>query len=160
METVKVAIMGFGTIGSGIAEVFEKQKSVITARTGRVFEVAKILDVRDFSLHPMKDCFVNSVEDIVNDVSISIVAEAIGGIKPAYDFVLKCIKAKKHVVTSNKELVAAMGTEIMKAAAENNVGFLFEASVGGTIPVISSIVGILQANSITAIDGILNGTTN
>lgn len=160
MEVVKIAIMGFGTIGSGIAEVLEKQKNLITARTGKVFEVAKILDVRDFSLHPMKSLFTKSIEDILNDSSISVVTETIGGIKPAFDFVMRCINAGKHVVTSNKELVATKGVEILKAATDNNVGFLFEASVAGTIPIISSMIGILSANQITRIDGILNGTTN
>ncbi|MCL1830906.1 MAG: homoserine dehydrogenase [Oscillospiraceae bacterium] len=160
METVKIAIMGFGTIGSGIAEVLEKQRNVIISRTGRVYEVTKILDIRDFSLHPMKDRFTKNIEDILNDDSISVVAESIGGTKPAFEFVMSCIKAGKHVVSSNKELVATKGVEILKAAQEAGVGFLFEASVGGTLPLISSITGILQANSISKIDGILNGTTN
>jgi len=160
MEIVKIAIMGFGTIGSGIAEVLEKQRNVITTRTGKVFEVAKILEPRDFSLHPMKDRFCDSIDEILKDDTISVVAEAIGGINPAFELVMKCINAKKHVVTSNKELVATKGVEILKAAYANDVGFLFEASVGGTIPVISSMIGILSANNITSIDAIVNGTTN
>ena len=160
METVKIAILGFGTIGSGIAEVLEKQKLLITARTGKVFEVTKILDVRDFSLHPMSDRFVKSIDDIINDNSIKIVAEAIGGTEPAFEYVMKCIKSEKHVVTSNKELVASKGIEILRAADDAGTGFLFEASVGGTMPIISAMAGVLSANTIEHIDGILNGTTN
>ena len=160
METVKIAVLGFGTIGSGIAEVLEKQKMLITSRTGKAFEISKILDVRDFSLHPLKDRFVKSIEEITSDASVSIVAEAIGGQAPAFDYVMKCIAAGKHVVTSNKELVAEKGVEILEAARRRGVGFLFEASVGGTLPVITSMMGVLSANSIERIDGILNGTTN
>lgn len=160
MKTVKIAILGFGTIGSGIAEVLEKQRLLLTARTGMVFEIAKILDVRDFSLHPLSDRFVKSIDEIISDDSIAVVAEAIGGTEPAFEYVIKCIKAKKHVVTSNKELVATRGAEILKAADDAGTGFLFEAAVGGTMPVISAIAGVLSANSIERIDGILNGTTN
>ena len=160
METVKVAIIGFGTIGSGIAEVLEKQKKLITSRTGKTFELSKILDIRDFSVHPLKDRFVRTIDEITIDDSISVVAEAIGGVMPAFEYVMKCIAAGKHVVTSNKELVATKGHEIFKAAQQHGVGFLFEAAVGGTMPIISSMTGVLSANSIERIDGILNGTTN
>ena len=160
METVKIAVIGFGTIGSGIAEVLQRQKMIITSRTGKVFEISKIFDIRDFSVHPLKDLFVKSIDEITEDDSISVVAEAVGGVSPAFDYVMKCIAAKKHVVTSNKELVATKGYEILSAAKRHGVGFLFEAAVGGTMPLISSMTGILSANSIERIDGILNGTTN
>lgn len=158
---MQIAIMGFGTVGSGVAELFLKNKKNIVQKSGQpTLELKRILDIRDFSSHNLANLFTKDFNDILNDPSIGIVVETMGGLNPAYEFVSKCIEAGKSVVTSNKELVAAKGCELLKLAEKNNVNFLFEASVGGGIPIIRPINQCLAANEIDEIAGILNGTTN
>lgn len=158
---MQIAIMGFGTVGSGVAELFLKNKKSIVQRSGQAsLELKKILDIRDFSEHTLAPLFTKDFNDILSDPSIRIVVETMGGLHPAFEFVSQCIKAGKDVVSSNKELVASKGCELLKLAEENNVNFLFEASVGGGIPIIRPISQCLAANEIDEIAGILNGTTN
>ena len=153
--------MGFGTVGSGVAELFLKNKKSIVAKSSQpALELKKILDIRDFSSHSLAPLFTKDFNEILNDPTIGIVVETMGGLNPAYEFVSKCLEAGKSVVTSNKELVAAKGCELLELAKENNVNFLFEASVGGGIPIIRPINQCLAANEIEEIGGILNGTTN
>ncbi len=158
---MKVAVMGYGTVGSGVVEVIETHKNIISKRTdGEVLEVAHILDLRDFPEDPHKDVFTKDFNDILNDPEVKVVAETMGGVNPAFDFTMKLLKAGKAVVTSNKELVAQKGLELLTAAKENNTNYLFEASVGGGIPIIRPMAQCLAANNIEGIAGILNGTTN
>lgn len=156
-----VAIMGYGVIGSGVASILKQNSDVICKRSGKdSIEVKYILDLRTFPGDPNEHLVINDFQKIVNDPEVKIVVETMGGLKPAYDFVLACLKAGKSVVTSNKELVAAKGCELLQAAKENNVNFMFEASVGGGIPIIRPLTRCLAANNIKEIAGILNGTTN
>lgn len=157
---MNVAIMGHGVVGSGVAEILINHKDRIDARVKDDIFVKYILDLREFNDLPYSDKFTRNFEDILNDESVRIVAEVMGGVNPAYDFVKKCLEAGKSVVTSNKELVAVKGAELIKIANKNNVNFLFEASVGGGIPVLRPIAQCLSANEITEFSGILNGTTN
>ncbi len=152
---IKVAVMGHGVVGSGVVEILNNYPQ----RGNEEFFVKRILDLRDFDVD-YKDRFTKDFNDILNDDEISVVAEVMGGISPAFDFVKSLLKAKKSVVTSNKELVAAKGAELLQIAKENNVNFFFEASVGGGIPVIRPMHHCLLANNITEVAGILNGTTN
>ncbi len=155
-----VAIMGHGVVGSGVAEILINSNDLIAKRIKSDISVKYILDLREFSGLSYSDKFTKDFNDILNDDSVKIVAEVMGGINPAYDFVKKCLLSGKSVVTSNKELVAAKGAELIKIAGENNVNFLFEASVGGGIPVLRPMAQCLSANEITEFSGILNGTTN
>lgn len=157
---IDVAIMGHGVVGSGVAEILINHKDRISNRVKEEVNVKYILDLRSFEDLAYSEKFVKDFEVILNDDSVKVVAEVMGGINPAYDFVKKCLTAGKSVVTSNKELVAAKGAELIKIASDNNVNFLFEASVGGGIPVLRPIVQCLSANQIDEIWGILNGTTN
>lgn len=158
---MQIAIMGFGTIGSGVAELLLKNQKSIVAKSGHnALDIKYILDIRDFSNHELGKHFTTDFNDILNDSSVGIVVECMGGTKPAYEYVSACLKAGKSVVSSNKELVAAKGYELLELAKENNVNFLFEASVGGGIPIIRPISQCLAANEIGEIAGILNGTTN
>ncbi len=156
-----IAIMGHGVVGSGVAEVISRNNSLIVKHNNLDFlEVKHILDLRDFPELSYKDKFTKNFDDILNDDDVKIVVETMGGLNPAYKFVKACLEAGKSVVTSNKELVAAHGWELLKIAEEKNINFLFEASVGGGIPVIRPISRCMAANEITRIAGILNGTTN
>ena len=157
---INVAIMGHGVVGSGTAEILINHPGRIEKATHTAVNVKYILDLREFPGLSYSDKFVKDFNIILNDESVRVVAEVMGGINPAYDFVKKCLEKGKSVVTSNKELVAAKGAELLKIAAENNANFLFEASVGGGIPVLRPIAQCLAANEITEIFGILNGTTN
>ncbi len=157
---INLAIMGHGVVGSGTAEILINHSDRMEARVKEPLNVKYILDLRDFDGLSYSDKFIKDFELIVNDPEIKIVAEVMGGVNPAYDFVKRCLEAGKSVVTSNKELVAAKGSELIKIAKEKNVNFLFEASVGGGIPVLRPMVQCLAANEITEIAGILNGTTN
>lgn len=157
---VKIAIMGHGTVGSGVVEVLTSHVESITKRAKEEIRIQYILDLRDFPDSPLADRFTKSFDTILQDPEILIVVEVMGGLHPAYDYVKSCLEAGKSVVTSNKELVAAKGYELLKMAEENNVNFLFEASVGGGIPIIRPITQCLAANEIDEIAGILNGTTN
>ncbi len=157
---INTAIMGHGVVGSGVAEIMINHADRTQKAAHTPLNVKYILDLRDFEGLPYSDKFIKDFGIILNDPEVKIVAEVMGGINPAYDFVKKCLEAGKSVVTSNKELVAAKGAELLKIAAENNVNFLFEASVGGGIPIIRPMSQCLAANEITEIRGILNGTTN
>ena len=157
---MNVAIMGHGVVGSGVAEILINSNALISERIKDDINVKYILDLRDFPHLPYCDKFTKNFQDILNDESVKIVAEVMGGLNPAFDFVKSCLEAGKSVVTSNKELVAAKGAELLKIANENNVNFMFEASVGGGIPILRPMAQCLAANEITEIKGILNGTTN
>ncbi len=156
-----VAIIGYGVVGSGVAELFTKNHdSIVKRSTQAQLELKYILDIRDFTGDPNEHLFVKNFETILNDPEVGIVVETIGGIHPAYDYTLASLKAGKSVVTSNKELVATKGYELLKMADSMNVNYLFEASVGGGIPIIRPITQCLAANEINEVAGILNGTTN
>ena len=157
---LNVAIMGHGVVGSGVAEILINHNDRISNRVKKEITVKYILDLRDFEGLSYSDKFTKDFEVIVNDPEVKVVAEVMGGVNPAYTFVKRCLEAGKSVVTSNKELVAAKGDELLKIANEKNASFLFEASVGGGIPVLRPIAQCLAANEISEISGILNGTTN
>jgi homoserine dehydrogenase len=156
----EVAILGYGVVGSGTVEVLEKNAVGISKNAGQRVNVKKILEIRDFPDSPHKEKFTKSFEEIEKDDDITVVAEVIGGVDAALDYTRRALKAGKSVVTSNKELVATHGYELLKLAAENGVNYLFEASVGGGIPVVRPIVQCIAGNKINEIYGILNGTTN
>ena len=158
--TIKIAILGFGTIGSGVAEVIDITRDSIEKQIKSKIEVAHILDLREFPDSPYADVVTSDFDKIISDKDVKIVIEAMGGAHPAYDFSLAAINAGKHVVTSNKEVVAKFGKELLEAAAQNGVRYLFEASVGGGIPVIRPMSDSLAGNKIVSVQGILNGTTN
>ncbi|MCR5098084.1 MAG: homoserine dehydrogenase [Lachnospiraceae bacterium] len=157
---MKAAVMGYGTIGSGVVTVLETNRDVIASRVGEVIEVSKVLDLRDFPGDPIEKKLVRDYMDIVNDPEIRIVVETMGGVEPAYTFVKAMLKSGKHVTTSNKALVADKGAELIRIAREHNVNFMFEASVGGGIPIIRPILKCLTGDVIEGIYGIVNGTTN
>ncbi|MCM1136661.1 MAG: homoserine dehydrogenase [Clostridium sp.] len=157
---IQVAVMGYGTVGSGVVEVIEKNKEEINKKSGEPIEIKYILDLRDFSGDAYEAKIVHDVEIILSDPEIKIICETMGGLKPAYDFTKRALLAGKSVCTSNKELVAVYGPELIKVAHENNCNYLFEASVGGGIPIIRPLNYSLTAEKIDAITGILNGTTN
>lgn len=157
---MKIAVMGYGTIGSGVVEVLEVNKDLIKERAGEPVEVKYILDLRDFPGDPYEKCIVHDYNTIVNDSEIGIVVEAMGGVEPAYTFVKAMLLAGKQVTTSNKNLVAEKGAELIEIARERNLNFMFGASVGGGIPIIRPLNTCLTADEIEEITGILNGTTN
>ena len=157
---IKIAVMGYGTVGSGVVEVFYKNRESIQHNAGHEMDIKYILDLREFPDSPYVDKFTKNFEDIINDDEVKIVVEVMGGATFAYDYVKRCLLAGKSVATSNKELVAEKGAELIRIAKQNNTNFLFEASVGGGIPILRPITQCLAANDITEIYGILNGTTN
>ena len=157
---IHVALLGFGVVGSGTAEVLTQNKAIIEKKVGQPVNIKYILDLREFPDSPFGSLVVHDFNTIVNDPEVSVVAEMMGGSHPAYDFTLACLKAGKSVVTSNKEVVANFGTELLAVAKETGVSYLFEASVGGGIPIIRPLREDLASNNITSISGILNGTTN
>ena len=157
---VKIAVIGFGNIGGGLVELVETNKEIIKKDLGTELEIKYIVDIRDFTGHPLEHKIVKDFNIVLNDPEVSIVAEMIGGSHPAFDFSLAALKAGKHVVSSNKEVVANFGEVLLAAAAENNVAYLFEASVGGAIPIIRPMRESLSSDNILAVNGILNGTTN
>ena len=157
---IKIAIMGYGTIGSGVAAVLEQNRDVIAKQAGQEVELKYVLDLREFPDSPVADRIVHDFKVIEQDEEINIVVETMGGLNPAYPFVKACLLAGKHVATSNKALVAAYGTELLAVAREKGVNFLFEASVGGGIPIIRPLYRCLMGERIEEITGILNGTTN
>ncbi len=156
----KIAVLGHGVVGSGTVELFYKNKDSIIKKAGENLDIKYILDIRDFPDSPYASKFTKNFDDILNDDEVTVVAEVMGGVDPAFRFVKSCLEKGKSVVTSNKELVAKKGAELLKTAAEHNCNFLFEASTGGAIPIIRPLHQCLAANDITAIAGILNGTTN
>lgn len=157
---MKIAIMGYGTIGSGVAKVVETNAASIAAKVGEALEVKYVLDLREFPGDPIQEKVVHDVDVIMNDPEVAIVVETMGGVEPACTFVKKALCAGKSVTTSNKALVAKKGTELLELAKEHHVSFLFEASVGGGIPIIRPLNQCLTADEIEEITGILNGTTN
>lgn len=157
---IDIALLGFGTVGSGVADVLSANSEIIEKQLGEKINIKYILDLREFPEHPLGDRVVHSFDIIENDSSITLVAEMMGGSHPAYDFTVRALKSGKSVVTSNKEVVANFGDELLELAANNNVRYLFEASVGGGIPIIRPINDSLAGDDIYEIDGILNGTTN
>ena len=156
----KIAIIGFGVVGSGVYEIVRQNKEILTKKAGEEVDVKRILDIRDFSDHEEAHLFTKDFNDLLNDEEIEIVVETMGGIKFAYDYTKALLESGKSVVTSNKELVAAHGDEFFRIAKEKNVRYLYEASVGGGIPVIRPLANDLSANEIVKVSGILNGTTN
>lgn len=158
---MKVAVMGYGTVGSGVVEVLETHSDIISKRTGGAqLEVAHILDLRDFPGDKHEAVFTKDFNDILNDDEVMVVAETMGGVNPAFDFTMKLLEKGKSVVTSNKELVAQKGLELLGAAEKYGANYLFEASVGGGIPIIRPMDQCLAGNHIEGVAGILNGTTN
>lgn len=157
---IRVAVMGYGTIGSGVVEVLDINKNSIVKRAGEEIGVKYILDLRDFPGDPIQEKVVHDYKVIANDPEVQIVVETMGGVEPAYTFVKAMLTAGKHVTTSNKALVAAKGAELIALAKEKNVNFMFEASVGGGIPIIRPLNSCLTADEIEEITGIVNGTTN
>ena len=157
---VQVAIMGYGTIGSGVAEILDQNADQIKKGCGQDVALKYVLDLRDFPGSPVEDKIVHDFQVIEQDPEVSVVVETMGGLNPAYPFVKASLLAGKHVVTSNKALVAAHGTELLAIAKEKNVNFFFEASVGGGIPIIRPLYRCLKGEKIVEITGILNGTTN
>ena len=156
-----VAVMGYGTVGSGVAALLRKNHELIRKKSRQEsLELRYILDLRTFPGDENESLVTNDFNLIQNDSDVRIVVETMGGLHPAFEFVSACLAAGKSVVTSNKELVAAKGMELLRIAAENNANFMFEASVGGGIPVLTPIIQCLAANEISEVAGILNGTTN
>ncbi len=157
---INIAILGFGVVGSGIADVITTNQEEIKKKIGDEINIKYILDLREFPDSPFADKVVHDYNVILSDSEVSIVAEAMGGLHPAVDFTIQALKAKKSVVTSNKEVVAEAGNMLLKLAEENGVRYLFEASVGGGIPILRPLANCLASNKILEINGILNGTTN
>ncbi|HCG85363.1 MAG TPA: homoserine dehydrogenase [Lachnospiraceae bacterium] len=157
---IQVAVMGYGTVGSGVVEVIEKNKEEINKKSNEALNIKYILDLRDFPGDPYEDKIVHDVEVILNDPEVQIICETMGGLKPAYEFTKRALMSGKSVCTSNKELVATHGPELIQIAHEHICNYLFEASVGGGIPIIRPLNYSLTAEKIDAISGILNGTTN
>ena len=156
----QIAVLGHGVVGSGVCELLDKNAASINGKAGCEIAVKRILDLRDFPDLPYAGKFTKRFEDILEDTEIEVVVEVMGGVEPAFRFVKSSLEAGKSVVTSNKELVARRGAELLGCAREHNVNFLFEASVGGGIPIIRPLHQCLAANRIDEIAGILNGTTN
>lgn len=156
----KIAVLGYGTVGSGVVEVLETNKESIKKRAGKEIEVKSVLDLRDFPGDPIQEKIVHNIDDIINDPEIEVVVEVMGGVEPAYTFVKRALESGKSVCTSNKALVAEHGPELLEMAKQRSLNFMFEASVGGGIPIIRPLNQSLTADEITKITGILNGTTN
>lgn len=157
---IKIAVLGYGTVGSGVVEVLQTNQDVIKERVGEELEIKYILDLREFTGTPVEHLIVHDFEQIVSDDEVQIVVEVMGGIEPAYTFVKKSLLAGKSAVTSNKALVAKHGAELLAIAKEKNINFLYEASVGGGIPIIRALTSSLTGDVVEEITGILNGTTN
>lgn len=157
---VNIAVLGYGTVGSGVYDVLVKNHDSISKKVGDDINVKYVLDLREFPNDPVNSVLVHDFDTIVNDPEIDIVAEAMGGLEPAHIFAVRTLQAGKNYCTSNKELVAKYGPELLELAKQNNKNFLFEASVGGGIPIIRPLNQSLTADEITEITGILNGTTN
>ena len=157
---VKIAVLGYGTVGSGVVEVFEKNRESISRKAGQEIEVKYVLDLRDFPGDPVEKILVHDYQVIVDDPEVQVVVETMGGLKPAYEFTKQALLAGKSVCTSNKALVAQHGAELMDIAREHRVNYLYEASCGGGIPIIRPLCTCLTADEIDEISGILNGTTN
>ena len=160
MYVAKIAVLGYGTVGSGVVEVINTNNEIVSKNSGEKVEIKYVLDLRDFPGDPVQNILTHNFDDILNDSEVEVVVEVMGGIKPAYDFVKSSLLAGKSVCTSNKALVAAHGDELMSIAKKNDVSFLFEASVGGGIPIIRPLNRCITCDKVLKIEGILNGTTN
>ena len=156
----KRQVLGYGTVGSGVVEVFRVNQDTINKNVGEEVEIKYVLDLRDFPGDPVEKVLVHDFEEIVNDPEVKIVVEVMGGLNPSFHFVKRCLESGKSVCTSNKELVAQHGTDLLQTAKEHHVNFLFEASCGGGIPIIRPLYQALTADKIDEVSGILNGTTN
>ena len=157
---IRIALLGFGVVGSGTAEVLTENRALLAARAGEEIDIRYILDRREFPDHPLGDRVVHDIAPILADPEIRVVAEMMGGAHPAYEFTRAAFEAGKSVVTSNKEVVATFGAELLEIARAHGVSYLFEASVGGGIPIIRPLRDDLASNRILSVSGILNGTTN
>lgn len=157
---IKVAILGYGTVGSGVYEVINRNKDVMTDRLGDELQVKYVLDLRTFEGDPVQEVLVHDIDIILNDPEVKIVCETMGGERPAYDFTKRALECGKSVCSSNKELVEKHGPELLNIAKAHNCSYLFEASVGGGIPIIRPLRTSLAQEEIQSITGILNGTTN
>lgn len=156
----KVAVLGYGTVGSGVVEIFRTNGDILNKNVGEEVKLQYVLDLRDFPGDPVEEVLVHDFEQIMNDPEVDVVVEVMGGLHPAYDFIKRALTAGKGVCTSNKELVAQHGTELLQLAKANHTNFLFEASCGGGIPIVRPLYECLTADRIDALSGILNGTTN
>lgn len=156
----KIAVLGYGTVGSGVVEVIKTNQEIVNKKAGEEIFVKYVLDLREFPGDPVEEILVHDYNTILNDPEVEVVAEVLGGVEPAYTFVKQALLKGKSVVTSNKELVAKHGPELVRIARENNRNFFFEASVGGGIPIIRPLLTSLTADDIFEVSGILNGTTN
>ncbi|WP_029503083.1 homoserine dehydrogenase [Lachnoclostridium phytofermentans] len=157
---MKIAVLGFGTVGSGVYEVIKTNYETIAKRAGEAIDIKYVLDLRDFPGNPVQDIITHDFKVIVNDPEVKVVVEVMGGVEPAYTYVKEALLKGKSVCTSNKELVARHGAELLEIAKQKKINFLFEASVGGGIPIIRPLNQSLTADEIVEITGILNGTTN
>ena len=157
---IKIAVLGYGTVGSGVVEVIEKNKELVNKKAGEDLEIKYILDLRDFPGDPCEEKVIHDFGQILADDEIKIICETMGGVGAAYEFTKQALSAGKSVCTSNKELVASHGPELLSLAKEHSCNYLFEASVGGGIPIIRPLNYSLTAERIEAVTGILNGTTN
>lgn len=157
---VNIAVLGYGTVGSGVVEVLNTNQESINTKAGQEINIKYVLDLREFPGDPVMDVLVHDFDVILNDPEVKVVVEVMGGVNPAYQFVKAALESGKSVCTSNKELVAKHGAELLEIAKVNNINFLFEASVGGGIPIIRPLNQSLTADEIEEITGILNGTTN
>lgn len=157
---IQIAVLGYGTVGSGVVEVINTNHESINKRVGQEVNIKYVLDLRDFPGDPVEKVLVHDYETIINDPEVDIVVEVMGGVEPAYTFTKRALQAGKSVCTSNKELVARHGLELLKIAEEKNINYMFEASCGGGIPIIRPLHSSLTADEIDEISGILNGTTN
>ena len=156
----KIAVLGYGTVGSGVVEILDANAESISKKAGQPIEVKSVLDLRDFPGDPIQEKIVHDIDLVINDDEIDVVVEVMGGVEPAFTFVKRALEAGKSVCTSNKALVAAHGAELLAMAKERSLNFMFEASVGGGIPIIRPLNQALTADEITKITGIMNGTTN
>ncbi len=157
---VNIAVLGYGTVGSGVVEVINTNQKIVNKRAGQDINIKYVLDLRDFPGDPVEKILVHDFNEILEDADVQVIVEVMGGVNPAYEFVKKSLEAGKSVCTSNKELVAKHGAELLAIAKKKNINFMFEASVGGGIPIIRPLNSSLTADDITEVTGILNGTTN
>lgn len=157
---VNIAVLGYGTVGSGVVEVIQTNQEIVNKRAGQEINIKYVLDLREFEGDPIQKILVHDYDTILNDEEVKVVVEVMGGVEPAHTFVKQALENGKSVCTSNKEMVAKHGAELIRIAKENNVNFLYEASVGGGIPIIRPLTSSLTCDDITEVSGILNGTTN
>ena len=157
---VNIAVLGYGTVGSGVVEVIRTNQAIVNKRAGEEINIKYVLDLRNFEGDPIQEILVHDYNTILEDETVKVVVEVMGGEEPAHRFVKQALESGKSVCTSNKEMVARYGAELIQIAKENKVNFLYEASVGGGIPIIRPLISSLTCDDITEVSGILNGTTN